>query len=100
MQAGRRLPRAISDPAHGMGNPAAVAEHDEAVAWNARDLDLDAFHRRIDVAGRAAAGGLFTEDVPGFQGVAQFDGDAAAVTEPIRGKRNSKCGANHSCLNA
>ena len=73
-----------------MGNPAAVAENGEAVARSAGDLDLDAFDRGIDVAGRAAAGGFFTEDVPGFQRVAQFDGDAACGDGTDQGKAKFK----------
>ena len=77
---------------------AAVAQDYVTVADRAGDFDLESFDGRIHVARGASGGHFFAHDVPGFQGVAQLEVTPAAVTEPIGGKRNSKCGANHSFL--
>ena len=84
MQRARRLPRPephTADVHVGIvggqqRNRIAVAGHQIAVPVGADDAHLDAFDRRVDVAGGAGGGGLLAEGVPRFDGSAQFDLDA------------------------
>ncbi len=54
----------------------AVHRDDIALPVGADGAHLDPFHRRVDVAGRSAGGGLLAEGVPGLDGAAQLDFDA------------------------
>ena len=56
---------------------AAVAGDDEGrIDGEAGDFDLHAFERGVDAATGAAGAGLFGEDVPGFEGLAELELDA------------------------
>src|ERR1035441_337764 len=80
VQAGRRLPGAITHPSHkfaafsrGMErHAAAVAHHHEALARHSAHFHLEPLHRRVHVADGRVPGDLFTEHVPRLQGVPQL----------------------------
>jgi hypothetical protein len=84
VQCARRLPGAVPHPADldvgtvggQQWDRVAVGRDDVAVPVGADEPDLDAFHRRVDVAGGAACGGLLPEHVPRLDGAAQLDLDA------------------------
>ena len=84
VQGGRGVPGLEADAADeiadrirgGERHFGAVAGKDEAFGEPAGDMRLEAFDGAIDVADGAAGGGFFAEDVPGFEGVAQFEGCA------------------------
>src|SRR4029077_9622771 len=81
VQRAGRLPRPEPHPADldvgGVGGQqwdrVGVGGDDVAVPVRADQPDLDAFHRRVDVAGGAACGVLLAEHVPRFDGAAQLD---------------------------
>ena len=70
----------FADGAGGMkGDGAAVAGDGVAVADEALGFDLQALEGGVDVADGAAGGAFLAEDMPGFEGGAEFDVDAALV---------------------
>src|SRR4051812_21862016 len=87
MQALGWLPRAITHTgdalavdASGMERDAVtVGGEDEAVARESAGLDLQALHRAVDVADRAARARLLAQHVPRFERRTQFDVDVANI---------------------
>src|SRR5947207_1277853 len=54
-----------------------IAEDDVAGICQATNFYLETVERGIDIASGASGAALFTEDVPGFEGLADFEIDAA-----------------------
>ena len=80
MQAIRRLPGPVAHsrhpfptvPAGCSGSTAAVARDDISRIGQAADFDFQPLQRRVDVADRAAAAGLFAQHMPRLDRVPQF----------------------------
>src|ERR1700688_2571691 len=70
----------------------AVAGDEIARRREARDLDLQALHRRIHIAHRASRRTLLAHDVPGFERLAQLELDAARGEIAVLGKTEFKVG--------
>src|SRR5205807_3966903 len=87
MQPRCRLPGLETDGGDGLSgtarrrhrHPPAVAGHDVTAFDEAGRLDLQALHRTIDIAHRAAGRAFFAEHVPGLQRLPQFERDAAMM---------------------
>ena len=85
LQAGRRLPGAVTDSGHefagGAGgmqrHAAAIARDDVAGIGEAAHFDLDALERAVHVAHRAAAAGFLAEHMPWLERGAQLEVHAA-----------------------
>ena len=96
----RRRRTRPSCPVGCSGSATAVAGHRMALADQPGHLHLQPLDRGIDVARRAARAGLLAEHVPGLDRLAQLDLDAVVGRRGrTSGKRNSRCGANHSAPN-
>src|SRR5947207_8938046 len=91
MQALRRLPGTVANAAHELavrarrlqGQAAAVTGDGVALRDEALHADLQALDRGIDEARGAAGAGLFAQDVPGLDGLPQFDVDAFIANRAI-----------------
>ena len=105
VQRARRLPGPVAHPAdldvgvvgRQQRDRVAVGGDDVAVPVGSDEPNLDALHRRVDVAGGAACGGLLAEHVPRFDGAPQFDLDTvehrgADAREPELGERVQPAG--------
>src|SRR5262249_15871426 len=85
MQCRRQRPRLEADPRNvlagasgrGQWQAATVAGDDMARRVEALQLDLQALDRGIDEAGGAACGDLLTQDIPGFERLAQLQPNPA-----------------------
>src|SRR5580704_8467397 len=89
-----RLPGAIADTGDELavdsgwmkGKANSVDGDHVARIGHAVDEDLQAFDAGIDKADGSTGAGLFAEDVPGFDGLAEFDGDAALFDRAVERK--------------
>src|SRR5690349_6792215 len=94
MEAGRRLPRPITDAGNlevrgagrRQGQRTAIAGHPVTARREARGGHLHPLERRIDVSRRAARAGLFAEHRPRLQRVPDLELDVAAPHRAVAGK--------------
>lgn len=83
MEAAGGAPGAVANSGDEFSGGAALLQGDadaidgEAEVWSVEsgDFDLNAFDGGIDEAGGSAATGFFSEDVPRFEGLSEFDVD-------------------------
>src|ERR1700692_5075905 len=94
MQPGGRLPGLEADSGNrlagatrfGHRHPPSVAGDNVAAFDKAGRLDLQPLDGAIDITHGAAGGGFLAENVPGLQGLTQFQRNAAMMDPAERGK--------------